>query len=504
MTGNLTFSSAFINNPNYVKWQGDFFSSSPDDNANIIYSTSGGGSFPFDDFENFIIQGRIDKGDVIITNGDGNGNNDVALAVRYDTLTTEIFQGLSVSGGGASISGSVSIDGGGIDLDANDNEAISDMAQLQLSRSQWNNNRFDIRTSGNDWQTFSEVVFDGQNGLVVTMRGHNSQLVVHGDVLDDSSNLIYDQSNNWVPTARLESDSITITAGGGLSGGGSPSLGGSTSLSVDTGRGVELDTFQALQVDEDFSAVWTAEHTFGGGMDITGGTLDMGNNNIEGATRIEADSSAGNFDLVYDSSIQEIRVRDSDSAFTVINMTSSHVKFNRDINDQANNTLYDQTSNHIPQERVEQGSGSGLDADTVDGQEASALGGFSDDKIATDASGTVINGEVGVMHITSVPDNSSLEITQAALLLADGTAAPSNLDLIIGTLDNAGSGTSETNVITGDGSTIYDDQTGSPLASYSNSSGSAQTVFIGIDNGEFNAGSGADREIFATAIAEVV
>jgi hypothetical protein len=37
-------------------------------------------------------------------------------------------------------------------------------------------------------------------------------------------------------------------------------------------------------------------------------------------------------------------------------------------------TIWDETEGHIPQESIEQGSGSGLDADTVDGAEAADLG----------------------------------------------------------------------------------------------------------------------------------
>jgi hypothetical protein len=44
------------------------------------------------------------------------------------------------------------------------------------------------------------------------------------------------------------------------------------------------------------------------------------------------------------------------------------------INDSNGNTVYDVSNGWIPQERVEQGSGSGLDADTVDGKEAADIG----------------------------------------------------------------------------------------------------------------------------------
>lgn len=57
----------------------------------------------------------------------------------------------------------------------------------------------------------------------------------------------------------------------------------------------------------------------------------------------------------------------------------------QDINDNNGNTVYDYSNSWIPQERVEQGPGSGLDADTVDGDEASDLKGL-------DASQSVVTG----------------------------------------------------------------------------------------------------------------
>lgn len=240
-----------------------------------------------------------------------------------------------------------------------------------------------------------------------------------------------------------------------------------------------------------------------GSLTVSGGNIDADGNQINGAARLQADSGTANLDLVFDGSVQGMRVRNSNLGITLLDFTATQVDVIGDFRDDVGNVIYDQSEDHIPQERVEQGPNSGLDADTVDGQEASALGGISDDDFIADASGTVLNTETGILYITSLPDSSSLEITQAALLLADGTAAPSNLDLIIGTLDNAGSGTSETNVIQGDGSTVFDDQTGSPLASYSNTSGNTETVFIGIDNGDFNPGTGSDQEIFAHASGSI-
>lgn len=116
---------------------------------------------------------------------------------------------------------------------------------------------------------------------------------------------------------------------------------------------------------------------------------------------------------------------------------------------------------------------------------------------STDESGTVQGGSAGVVGKTHLNDGETLNILRAALLLADGQPAPSGVDLTIITEDNTGAATSRTIVLSGDGSTVYDKETGSPLASYTNSSGGGQTIAIVVDNGKFNTGSGSSQDIFA-------
>lgn len=125
------------------------------------------------------------------------------------------------------------------------------------------------------------------------------------------------------------------------------------------------------------------------------------------------------------------------------------------------------------------------------------------DDFAASESGTVQGMDAGNIYTTQVPDGADFKVQQAGLLLADGQAAPSNLDLVIATFDNSGNATKQTTVITGDG-TVKGDETGSPLASYTNSSGSAQSVALLVDNGFFNAGTGSDKDVYATARGEIV
>jgi hypothetical protein len=119
-----------------------------------------------------------------------------------------------------------------------------------------------------------------------------------------------------------------------------------------------------------------------------------------------------------------------------------------------------------------------------------------------DESGSVASGNSGVMYVTEVPDQDTFEVLEAGLLLADGQPAPTDLDLVIATLDGSGTATLQSTVIDGDG-TSKPDETGSPLASYQNTSGGAELVALLIDNGNFNAGTGSSQDIVANAQGEV-
>lgn len=113
--------------------------------------------------------------------------------------------------------------------------------------------------------------------------------------------------------------------------------------------------------------------------------------------------------------------------------------------------------------------------------------------------GTVAAGDAGPVWITTLADGETLNVTQAALTLDGGGAAPTGLDLIIGDLTNM---TSETTLIDGDG-TVQDDETGTPLGSYTNNSGVAEQVAVLIDNGQFNAGTGNNQDAIGSFIGRV-
>jgi hypothetical protein len=126
-------------------------------------------------------------------------------------------------------------------------------------------------------------------------------------------------------------------------------------------------------------------------------------------------------------------------------------------------------------------------------------------------SGGVKIGDGGIALTTKLPDGASLDVYHAQLSVGVDEDPPSGVDLVFVTFDGAG-GYSKVNtdggaseILTGDGTESGGVTTGtetSPAASYTNSSGSAQRAGIVIDNGEFNAGSGTDRSVELSGLAE--
>lgn len=114
--------------------------------------------------------------------------------------------------------------------------------------------------------------------------------------------------------------------------------------------------------------------------------------------------------------------------------------------------------------------------------------------------GTVTAGNSVVLVTAEVPDGSTFSVTQAHLS-EDGWNTPANsgIDLVISAQGTAGK---QATIFTGDGATFYEN-TGAPLASYTNSTGSAQQVAVLIDNGEYGTGSGSDDKAYGGVIARV-
>lgn len=113
-------------------------------------------------------------------------------------------------------------------------------------------------------KVFAEANGSGgiQNPLFIFLE----DLDVNSNDIIDGGTTIWDAANNYIPQERLENDSLTLSAGNGLTSGGLVSLGGSTSIGVAT-NGIQLD-----EIDESIAPDWSGNHIFGGGVEI--GTLE--------------------------------------------------------------------------------------------------------------------------------------------------------------------------------------------------------------------------------------
>jgi len=129
--------------------------------------------------------------------------------------------------------------------------------------------------------------------------------------------------------------------------------------------------------------------------------------------------------------------------------------------------------------------------------------GVTDASIVSNIGGTVQAGESGVVYMTEVKSNEKLVIERAALLDGGGAAVPNNLDLIIIRLDNTGGGEKIKDILTGDGSAIYDDEVGNPITDYENTGSNDESIAVVVDNGNFNNGTGASQNVNVGIIGEV-
>lgn len=102
--------------------------------------------------------------------------------------------------------------------------------------------------------------------------------------------------------------------------------------------------------------------------------------------------------------------------------------------------------------------------------------------------------------IRTIPDGTTVSVNRGSMTQANGSALPTGIDLVIGNLtDN----TSETTLISSDGSTVTDNQTGSPLGQYTNTSGTTKQIGIFVDNGNWNTGTGSSQTVQAGFTGEV-
>lgn len=133
---------------------------------------------------------------------------------------------------------------------------------------------------------------------------------------------------------------------------------------------------------------------------------------------------------------------------------------------------------------------------------AGGRGVISGDNVLVNTGGTVQAGESGVVYITEIAGDEKLDLNRIALVSGDGSAVPSGVDLIIVELDGTGGAQKLKSFLEGDGSSIFDDQVGTPIATYNPST--TVNVAIVVDNGNFNTGSGSAQEVTVGLLGNIV
>jgi hypothetical protein len=285
------------------------------------------------------------------------------------------------------------------------------------------------------------------------------------DITDTQSNTVYSYSDEWVPRPQVDDERVTtgaVTA--------NTTTSGEEILLVDSSGGAV--TITLASADLATGNVVTVVDV-GGAARSNAITIDTGGGEgIDGSTSITVDTDYGATVVVGDAgSGQWYTAGGGGGAALTVQDDSSTVEDPVD-------TLDAQAGLQATSPTTGEAELAYEHREVFEGRE----------------SGTVSDTNQGILVIDHLADGEAVEVYKAALTLATGEAAPSGLNLELVTLDNAGSFTSWATLISGDGSTVYDDETGSPLGSYTNSSGGGQTIGVLVDNA-----TGSARDMMAAA-----
>lgn len=140
-----------------------------------------------------------------------------------------------------------------------------------------------------------------------------------GDLLAAGGEVIWDESETYIPNARLQYDSLTVTAGDGLKDGGSVSLNGSTTINIEpadfAGDGVKDDGADNLAVEP---ADFAGAHLSDDGSDNlsvdddfvlnTGDTM-TGGLTLPTVTFSDSDSDTTSYSITEDTTTGDLEVR---------------------------------------------------------------------------------------------------------------------------------------------------------------------------------------------------
>lgn len=113
-------------------------------------------------------------------------------------------------------------------------------------------------------------------------------------------------------------------------------------------------------------------------------------------------------------------------------------------------------------------------------------------------SGVISPNNRGVVAIKRLANKEKVKINTASLIRPDGQAVPSDVDLVIATLNNTGKVLKRKTLLNGDGSTVYDYVNGSPYNEWINSTGGDVTLAILVENN-----TSSNQSIYASINGEL-
>jgi hypothetical protein len=105
-----------------------------------------------------------------------------------------------------------------------------------------------------DIQAALNDIDSNADGVVDKAESGAAGFDLDGDLLAAGGEVLWDESENYIPQPRLQNDTITVNANDGLDGGGATALGSSFSVSVDVtdilATGITEDGSNNLELDE--------------------------------------------------------------------------------------------------------------------------------------------------------------------------------------------------------------------------------------------------------------
>lgn len=120
-------------------------------------------------------------------------------------------------------------------------------------------------------------------------------------------------------------------------------------------------------------------------------------------------------------------------------------------------------------------------------------------RISGDLSKNISDATQHSVVVDSIADGETIEVDKASLTTTLAAASSSGIALELVTFDGSGGYTTQSTIVSGDGATVHDGVTGSPLASYTNSSGAEQSVGVIVDNA-----SGSAEYVFANVEGQII